>query len=332
MWSSHLTLRLLHTYLMITNNGINMIVNSISPPHSSKATPKSNTCRNRETSLPSPAHPAPPQWLNMDSSLESNPTGMRHSTWSVPGTTSNTLSWLRVSRMYRSFSGHISRHVPTKVLALSRSVLFTRAKRNQVKSKNVPHSYWEAREVHFHNDKQRNKNKNCFPFCYKAKKSKKHSWVSEKGKHCLSHQVTSHQDPRRPSRASPLSGWASNRHRPSGHTWVFMAPIMTLMINNHAAIFCSKDQSVKRKYWKYASIPNLSVFHHVFNRNHITEVSWILTWINCYPQNYTVTKVSIKWNEMQQPHNSKHSHLILFLKVPISINESFRNTKITSRT
>ena len=29
----------------------------------------------------------------------------------------------------------------------------------------------------------------------KAKKSKKHYWVSEKVKHCLSHQVTSHQDP-----------------------------------------------------------------------------------------------------------------------------------------
>lgn len=54
------------------------------------------------------------------------------STWSVPGTTSNTLSWLRVSRMYRSFSGHISGHVPTKVLALSRSVLFTRAARREL--------------------------------------------------------------------------------------------------------------------------------------------------------------------------------------------------------
>lgn len=109
----------------------------------------------------------------------------------MPGTTSNTLSWLRVSRMYRSFSGHISRHVPTKVLALSRSVLFTRAKQNQVKSKNVPDSYWEAREVHFHNSKRRNKNKNSLT---KEKKSKKHYWASEKGKHCLSHQVTSHQD------------------------------------------------------------------------------------------------------------------------------------------
>lgn len=28
----------------------------------------------------------------------------------------------------------------------------------------------------------------------RKKKSKKHYWASEKGKHCLSHQVTSHQD------------------------------------------------------------------------------------------------------------------------------------------
>lgn len=56
-----------------TNNGINTIVNSISPPHSSKATPKSNTYGKHETSLPSPAHPAPPRWLDMDSGLESSP-------------------------------------------------------------------------------------------------------------------------------------------------------------------------------------------------------------------------------------------------------------------
>ena len=157
-----------------------MTVNSISPPHSSKATPKSNMCRNLENSLPSPAHPAPPQWLNIVSSLESNPTGMRHSTWSVPGTTSNTLSWLRVSRMYRSFSGHISRHVPTKVLALSRSVLFTRAKQNQVKSKNVPHSYWKARKVHFHNDKHRNKKKKFFSFLLQRQRNLKNTTGSQR--------------------------------------------------------------------------------------------------------------------------------------------------------
>ena len=197
------------------------------------------------------------------------PTGMWGSTWSVPGTTSNTLSWLRVSRMYRSFSGHISRHVPTKVLALSRSVLFTRAKQNQVKSKNVPYRYWEAREVHFHNDKRRNKNKNSLT--KEKKKSKKHYWASEKEStaYHIRWQAIKTVRPSRPS----LSGWVSNSHRSSGHskrwrgggpTWVFMAPAMTLMMNNQAAMFCSKNQSLKRKYSKYASIPKPSVFHHVF--------------------------------------------------------------------
>ena len=120
------------------------------------------------------------------------PTGMWGSTWSVPGTTSNTLSWLRVSRMYRSFSGHISRHVPTKVLALSRSVLFTRAKQNQVKSKNVPYRYWEAREVHFHNDKRRNKNKNSLT---KEKKNLKNTTGPQKRKAL---PITSGDKPSRP--------------------------------------------------------------------------------------------------------------------------------------
>lgn len=40
------------------------------------------------------------------------------------GITSKTLSWFRVSLMYRSFSGHMSGHVPTK--ASSRSVCLDR--------------------------------------------------------------------------------------------------------------------------------------------------------------------------------------------------------------
>lgn len=127
----------------------------------------------------------------MDSGLERNPR-TRGSTWSVPGTTSNTLSWLRVSRMYRSFSGHISGQVPTKVLALSRSVLFTRAK-------------WQIKRT-YHTVTVTIKGK------IKLKANATHKWQSkalglEKGKHGLSRQVPGHQEA-----ASPC-----NSHRPALH-------------------------------------------------------------------------------------------------------------------
>ena len=91
----------------------------------------------------------------------------------------------------------------------------------------------------------------------------------------------------------------------------------------------SKDQSLKRNIQNMPVFQNSQCFIMFLTGITLMEVSWILTWIDdSYPQNYTVTKVSIKWNEMQQPHNSKHSHLILLLKIPMSI-DSFRNTKIT---
>lgn len=65
-------------------------------------------------------------------------------TFSVSGiTTSKTLSWLRVSLIYRSFSGHISGHVPTNTLDISRSVLFGRASKTK--------RLFNAKQIIYHN-------------------------------------------------------------------------------------------------------------------------------------------------------------------------------------
>lgn len=140
----------------------------------------------------------------------------RGSTWSVPGTTSKMLSWLRVSRMYRSFSGHISGHVPTKVLALSRSVLFTRAERRQVKVR--PYQSLGRQRARLHNETGKKKHHTQTS---EEQREFFKNLALEKGKHSLA-AGGGHQGHRDPPGLSPSGVSSGLSQLAEGHMWEFM--------------------------------------------------------------------------------------------------------------